>query len=154
MSIITKIRSRPLLWLAYLLFVASMLLPTFAIDLGNNGNPVQPGYKVFLGGPVGALGIIAEPGGEAGNRVLGIYYLCTWLANFALLLPFLTILSATLRRVFAAAFTVLAWSIIASFFLIDDMLISGIGIGYYLWSLAITLVLFDLMADHGETVPD
>ena len=104
-------QSRTILLFAYLLFAASMVLPTIAVDLGNKSGPVQPGYKVFLGGAVAAVGIILEPGGQQHNRNQGVFYLMTWFANLALLLPFLRVLSKASRRVLATVFTLLAWSV-------------------------------------------
>jgi hypothetical protein len=146
MAVLNNTNSRRILLLAYLLFAASMLLPTIAVDLGKNG-PVQPGYKVFLGGPVAAVGIILEPGGQQNNRDLGIFYLITWFANLALILPFLRVLSRPSRRLLAAVFTVLAWSVLGCFLVIPDNLIREIGIGYYLWAASITLILLFIHVD-------
>ena len=145
MAILNHTHSRKILLLAYLLFAASMILPTISFDLGKNSGPVQPGYKVFLGGPVAALGIILEPGGKQNNRYLGIFYLTTWFANLALLLPFLRLLSQTSRRLLATLFTVLAWSVLGSYLMIPDNLIREIGIGYYLWSGSITVILLFIL---------
>jgi len=147
MNIITRLRSRRILLLAYSLFLVSMLLPTFAIDLGSNSNPVQPGYNLFFGGPVAAIGIILEPGGEQSKLYLGIYYLVTWFANFALVLPILTMVPQHILRVLAGTFTLLAWSVLFCSLLISDNLIREIGIGYYLWSVSITLILLFLTAN-------
>lgn len=141
MTIVNAAHSRRILLLAYLLFAASMVLPTMSVDLGNNGGPAQPGFRVFLGGPVAAIGIILEPGGQQRNRYMGIYYLITWFANLALLLPLLSVSSQALRRVLAVMFPVLAWSVLAVFLVIPDNHIREIGIGYYLWAASITLIL-------------
>jgi hypothetical protein len=142
MDMIKRRHSLRILYLAYVLFATSMVLPTISIDLGVNGGSVQPGYRVFIGGPVGAVGIILEPGGQQRTRNLGIYYLITWFANLALLLPFLTILPQPLRRFLAGVFSLLAWSVIGCFLIIPDNLIREIAVGYYLWAASITLVLF------------
>lgn len=117
-----------------------MILPTFAFDLGPNSGPVQPGYKVFVGGPVAATGIILEPGGEQTNVYLGIYLLITWLANFAIVLPILAFIPQRILRLLAAVFALLAWSVLLNNLLIADNLIREIGIGYYLWAASITLI--------------
>mgnify|MGYP001822613513 CR=1 FL=1 len=135
----TDRQSQWILYLAYMLFAASMVLPTLSVDLGKNGGPVQQGYKVFTGGPVAAIGIIMEPGGEQHTRDLGIYYLITWFANLALLLPFLTVLPRSLRLFFAGVFSLLAWSVIGCFLMIPDNLIREVDVGYYLWAGSITL---------------
>lgn len=151
MTMVNAAHSQRILLLAYLLFAASMILPTMSVDLGEKGGPAQPGFKLFLGGPVAAIGIILEPGGQQGNRYMGIYYLMTWFANLALLLPFLRVLSQALRRVLAAMFTVLAWSVLASFLMIADNLIREIGIGYYLWTASITLILLFIRVNTNTT---
>ena len=129
-----------MLLLAYLTFAISLVLPTISADLGKNGGAVQPGYNVFLGGPVASAGIILEPGGQQRNRYMGIHYLMAWLANLALILPFLEVLPGALRRGLAVIFTVLAWSVLASYLMIPDNLVRDIGSGYYLWAAAITLI--------------
>lgn len=151
MAILDHTHSRKILLLAYLLFAASMISPTISVDLGDNSGPVQPGYKVFLGGPVAAIGVILEPGGKQNNRNQGIFYLITWFANLALLLPFLRLLSQTPRRLVAALFTVLAWSVVGSYLMIPDNLIREIGVGYYLWSASITMILLYLIVHKGSS---
>jgi len=154
MKIISNMRTRRLLYFAYALFFASMLLPTFAVDLGANHNTVQPGYRVFLGGAVGAIGIILEPGGEPRNIYLGMYYLATWLANFALLLPFVTLVPQNLLRLLAGISVLLAWSVLFRYIFVSDGLILELGFGYYLWSASITLVLLSLTVNPGASAPD
>ena len=151
MAILNRTQSRKILLLAYLLFAASMILPTISVDLGRDSGPAQPGYKVFIGGPVAAVGIILEPGGKQNNRNLGIFYLITWFANLALLLPFLRLLSQTARRLVATLFTVLAWSVVVSYLMIPENLIREIGVGYYLWSASITMILLFLLVHTGSS---
>ena len=151
MAILNHTHSRKILLLAYLLFAASMILPTISVDLGRNSGPAQPGFNVFLGGPVAAIGIILEPGGKRNNRNLGIFYLITWFANLALLLPFLPLISQTSRRLVATLFTVLAWSILASYLMVPDNLIREIGVGYYLWAASITLLLLYILVDTASS---
>jgi hypothetical protein len=153
MKIISNMQARRLLYFAYALFFVSMLLPTIAVDLGANHNTVQPGYKIFIGGAVGAIGIILEPGGELRNIYLGMYYLATWLANFALLLPLVTFASQYLLRLLAGISVLLAWSVLCGYLFISDSLILELGVGYYLWSASITLVLLFLTANRVESAP-
>lgn len=147
-------QTRRLLYLAYALFFVSMLLPTLAVDLGANNQTVQPGYKIFLGGAVAAIGIVLEPGGQLRNVYLGLYYFATWLANFALLLPFVTFAPRNILRVLAGISVVLAWSVICCDIFMSDNLILEIGSGYYLWSASITLVLLFLLFNGVESAPD
>ena len=148
MGIITRLRSSRLLLLAYTLFLVSMLAPTFVVDLGSNINPPLPGYKIFLGGPVAAVGIMLEPGGERSNVYLGIYYFIIWLANLAMLLPLVTIVSQYILRLLGGVCAVFAWSVLAVYYLVPDNLILEIGIGYYLWAFSITLMLLFLSVRH------
>ena len=151
MTFFNTTRSRRMLVLAYLMFAVSLVLPTISVDLGKNGGPVQPGYRVFLGGPVAATGVILEPGGQQRNRYMGTHYLLTWLANLALVLPFLRVLSHMVRRVLAVIFTVLAWSVLASYLMIPDNLIREIGAGYFFWAAAITLIMPAMHVSPGTS---
>jgi hypothetical protein len=151
MTLINATLPRRTLLLAYLLFAVSLALPTISVDLGENGGPVQTGYRVFIGGPVAAAGIILEPGGEQRNRYMGIHYLMTWLANLALLLPFVRVLSTVLRRALTLIFTLLAWSVLASYLMIPDNLVREIGVGYYFWAAAITLIMLFFRVSAGAS---
>ena len=150
MDALSILRSKWMLITAYALFFVSLVLPTISVDLGSNGGPVQSGYRVFLGGPVAAFGIILEPGGDMGNRYLGIYLVLAWLANLVLLLPLINVIPPLFRRVFGTFAALLTWSLLCWHALDPGALIQQIGSGYYFWAIAITMVALFLWVD---TIP-
>jgi hypothetical protein len=145
---------RYLLFLAFALFAASLLLPTLAVDLGVNGGSILPGYRVLLAGPFAAYAIILEPGGIQLNIFLGAYYLLAWLANFALVLPFLTVVSHQKRLLLGAIAVCMVWSVLFVYLFIAESLIREIAVGYYLWAASITAVFFFLRANKGLLAPE